>query len=755
MSWTLERKLTVGFAIILGILLINALIAASCIRNLASNGRWVLHSHFVLSEIDELESGLKDAGYGVLGYVLTGRQGFLDRDRRGMEQVAHRLANLRRLTRDNPEQQAEVARIEQAVKRWLAVLQETIGLRDEKGMEVARERILEGRHRQARVDLWILVDAFKGKEKQLFRRRMEETDANLQWGIASFAIAMALALALLIALYAMARRDIAERRRAEDSVRAGEERVRLLLESTGEGIYGIDLDGRCTFCNPACVHLLGYASADDLLGKTMHALVHHTRPDGAPLAALDCQICQALRRGTVAHVSDEVFWRADGTSFPTEYRSHPIYRAGERIGAVVTFADITRRVRAEEAMRLRDRALKAIAQGILISDPAQPENPVIYANDAFERLTGYSRSEVKGRNCRFLQGPGTDPATIEELRAAIRERRDCAVEILNYRKDGTPFWNALAIAPVQDAYGRVTHFVGVQTDVTERKRFEEELRRAKESAEAASRSKSAFLANMSHELRTPLNAIMGYSEMLREEAEDLARPEFAADLAKIYASGKHLLGLINDVLDLSKIEAGRMDLFFEPFAIAELVQGVLSTIQPLAEKSGNAIVVNRPGELGMMWSDQAKVRQALLNLLSNATKFTHRGTITLDVAREPGEGAGWVLFRVTDDGIGMTAEQIGKLFQPFTQADSSTTRQYGGTGLGLTITRRYCQMMGGDVTVASTPGRGSTFTIRLPAELPGAESEPAAEANAAGPRLDRDQHPMVLVIDDDLERNPQ
>ena len=341
MNWTLERKLTVGFAIILAILLINALIAASCIRNLASNGRWVLHSHFVLSEIDELESGLKDAGYGVLGYVLTSRQGFLDRDRRGMERFAHRLASLRRLTRDNPEQQAEVARIEQAVKRWLAVLQETIRLRDEKGLEAARERILEARHRQVRVDLWNLVDAFKEKEKQLFRRRMEETGASLQWGIASFATAMALALALLIALYAMARRDIAERRRAEDSVRAGEERVRLLLESTGEGIYGIDLSGRCTFCNPACVHLLGYDAADDLLGKEMHPLVHHTRPDGTPLDVHDCRICQALRQGTVAHVSDEVFWRADGTSFPTEYRSHPIDRAGERIGAVVTFADIT------------------------------------------------------------------------------------------------------------------------------------------------------------------------------------------------------------------------------------------------------------------------------------------------------------------------------------------------------------------------------------------------------------------------------
>ncbi len=429
----------------------------------------------------------------------------------------------------------------------------------------------------------------------------------------------------------MARRDLAERRRSEDSIRASEERVRLLLESTGEGIYGIDLEGRCTFCNPASVRLLGYDSSDDLLGQPMHALTHHTREDGTPLAIDDCRICQVLHDGRAAHVSDEVFWRRDGTSFPTEYRSHAIDRGGERIGAVVTFADITRRVQAEEAMRLRDRALKAIAQGITISDPSQPDNPVIYANEAFERLTGYSPCEMKGRNCRLLQGPGTDPATIDALRTAIREQRDCSVEILNYRKDGTPFWNALAIAPVQDASGRVSHFVGVQTDVTERKRFEEELRRASDSAEAASRSKSAFLANMSHELRTPLNAIIGYSEMLREESEDLGRSDFAADLGKIHAAGKHLLGLINDVLDLSKIEAGKVDLYLESFLIADLVHAAIGTIRPQAEANGNTVVVRCAANAGLMVSDQSKVRQALLNLLSNAAKFTQGGTITVEV----------------------------------------------------------------------------------------------------------------------------
>jgi PAS domain S-box-containing protein len=737
MKWTSERKLSAGFAIILAILAVNAWISYSCIRNLDLNNRRVLHTRDVLHEAEELESGLKDAGLSVYGYVMTHKPIYLEREANGMADMATHIAELRRLTRDNPGQQEMVNEIKLRMQDWLDVLRRVLRLRDEQGFEAARDLMAQARDRRILTNLKFLIDAFEDRESTLLRSRMGEMRASLIWGRASFAIATVLALANLVAIFATARRDIAERQRSEASIRASEERVRLLLESTGEGIYGLDLDGRCTFCNPACARLLGYATPDELLGKPMHPLIRHSRADGTPLLVDDCRICQALRLGKEAHVTDEVFWRADGTSFFTEYRSHPIYRNGERIGAVVTFADISRRVRAEEAMRLRDRALKAIAQGILITDPSQPDNPIIYANEAFERLTGYSRCEVKGLNCRFLQGPATDPSTIEEMRAAIRARRDCSVEVLNYRKDGTPFWNALAIAPVQDACGRVTHFVGVQTDVTERKRFEGEMQRAKESAEAASRAKSAFLTNMSHELRTPLNAIIGYSEMLGEEAQDIGRDDFVADLGKVHSAGRHLLGLINDILDLSKIEAGKMELFVERFAIADLVHGAVSTIQLLAEKSGDAVTVHCPADIGLMQSDQAKVRQALLNLLSNAAKFTERGTIMVDVARERvegnGQGADWVLLRVSDDGIGMTPEQISKLFRPFTQVDSSSTRRYGGTGLGLTITRRFCQLLGGEVTVASTPGQGSTFTIRLPAELPDNGPEPEAIPPASTP----------------------
>jgi signal transduction histidine kinase len=239
--------------------------------------------------------------------------------------------------------------------------------------------------------------------------------------------------------------------------------------------------------------------------------------------------------------------------------------------------------------------------------------------------------------------------------------------------------------------------------------------------EVASQHKSQFLANMSHELRTPLNAIIGYSEMLQEEAEDLDADAFLPDLQKINAAGKHLLGLINDILDLSRIEAGRMDLFLETFDISDLARGVMAIVQPLVEKNANSLVVSCADDLGTMRSDQTKVRQTLFNLMSNASKFTEQGTISLSVAREASDESDWITFAVADTGIGMTDEQLGRLFEAFSQAEASTRSKYGGTGLGLAISRHFCRLMGGDLNVTSVYGQGSTFAVRLPAVV----SEPA------------------------------
>jgi signal transduction histidine kinase/DNA-binding response OmpR family regulator len=260
----------------------------------------------------------------------------------------------------------------------------------------------------------------------------------------------------------------------------------------------------------------------------------------------------------------------------------------------------------------------------------------------------------------------------------------------------------------------------------------------------ANQAKSQFLANMSHELRTPLNAIIGYSEMLQEEAEDAGRPEFLPDLARIRTAGRHLLDLINSVLDLSKIEAGRMDVYLETFSVRELMAEAESVVKPLADKNGNKVIVDCPPDVGEMYSDQTKVRQALFNLLSNAAKFTEKGEIAVRARRESGT-PDTIVFAVVDTGVGMSSEQVSRIFEPFTQADASTTRRFGGTGLGLAITRRFCELLGGAIEAESGKGIGSTFTIRLPATL----GKPVERVQTRQPGLAGAGQTVVLAIDDD------
>lgn len=261
-------------------------------------------------------------------------------------------------------------------------------------------------------------------------------------------------------------------------------------------------------------------------------------------------------------------------------------------------------------------------------------------------------------------------------------------------------------------------------------RMSKELEGLYQQIETTSQHKSAFLANISHELRTPLNAIIGYSEMLMEDAKGAGQSDLIPDLQKIWSSGKHLLSLINDILDLSKIEAGKMEILAEKFDIESIVEEVANTVRPLAEKNGNKLEIQCADNIGTMNTDMTKVRQTLFNLLSNACKFTERGTIRLEAACDTVEAIDWLTLRITDTGIGMTEEQISRIFQPFSQAETRTTKKYGGTGLGLAITRQFCEMMGGEVTVKSKYGKGTTFSVRLPMKMnePEAGAMPSAQS---------------------------
>ena len=258
----------------------------------------------------------------------------------------------------------------------------------------------------------------------------------------------------------------------------------------------------------------------------------------------------------------------------------------------------------------------------------------------------------------------------------------------------------------------VTTFADQAVIAIENVRLFDEIQDKSRQLAEASQHKSQFLANMSHELRTPLNAIIGVTEMLREDAEALKQD--IEPLDRVLGAGRHLLALINDILDLSKIEAGRMELHLETFALAPLIDDIVKTIESLAARNANQVAIHCDAAIGTMHADQMRLRQALLNLMSNANKFTDRGTITIDARQGQQNGDDWIRLAVTDTGIGMTPEQMAKLFQEFSQASSTTASKFGGTGLGLVISRRFCQMMGGDITVKSEPGRGSTFTIRLP-----------------------------------------
>ncbi|MDX1624702.1 MAG: GAF domain-containing protein, partial [Gemmatimonadota bacterium] len=372
------------------------------------------------------------------------------------------------------------------------------------------------------------------------------------------------------------------------------------------------------------------------------------------------------------------------------------------------------------------------------------EYNITSCNPAFERLFGYREEEVVGRNLdRLVATEGTMAeahALTERSQAGkasfgIGQRR---------RKDGTLVDVEIASLPVVVGEERVG-MMALYHDISE-------LLRARRDAESASRSKSQFLANMSHELRTPLNAIIGYSEMLIEEAGEEGIDTVLPDLGRIHSAGRHLLTLINDILDLSKIEAGKMDLHLETFDLEEMLEDVATTVRPLAEQGGNVLEVRFEGAPGTMRSDGTRVRQVLLNLLSNACKFTENGTVRMTATGEVGPGGeAWVRLVVEDDGIGMSPEQQERLFEAFTQAEASTAARYGGTGLGLAISLRFCRMMGGDIDVESAEGEGSTFTVRLPAVAPDVRPPFEVEASSRPNESPEPAEPVgtVLVIDDE------
>jgi PAS domain S-box-containing protein len=621
------------FAMVLAVLVLggSAWVSYGNIRQLIEKEEWVDHTHSVLVQLEHILATATDAVTVERGYLLSDDRSVLPTFRARQALLLQQVSAMRELTADNPRQQGRVSELSTQIDSEFVILNEALAAREATGKTgnnfVLSDHVMRSKEVMDR--LREVIASMIGEENQLLQSREEESRLSFIKVKATLGVTTAIAMGLVVLGYLLIRRDAAQRRHAAAEHNRLANYNRLLIESTGDGIYGVDLQGNCTFLNAAGARILG-SKPEEVLGKAMHDLTHHHHPDGSVYAAPDCPIYQAFRTGKGCRIENELFWRADGSSFPVEYSASPIKNEGHIEGAVVAFTDITRRKQAEDDL----------------------------------------------------------------------------------------------------------------------KRAKEEAEAAKEQAEAANVSKSQFLANMSHELRTPLNAVIMYSELLQEEAEDRKVEGFIPDLDKIRGAGRHLLALVNGVLDLSKIEAGKMELFLETFDIEPVLKDVAVTVQPLIQKRNNELEVRCDPNAGAMHADVTKVRQILFNLLSNASKFTERGKVTLEVRREEEQPTPDIVFRVTDSGIGITKEQVDKLFQPFIQADASTTRKFGGTGLGLAISKHFAQMMGGSMSVISEPGKGSAFTLRLPARVDKVAPEKPKPVDAAVQTV-VGSGIKVLIIDDD------
>jgi PAS domain S-box-containing protein len=555
--------------------------------------------------------------------------------------------------------------------------------------------------------------------------------------------------------------------KAQKSARLQErsnDKYRGIFENAVEGIFQSDIDGRFHTVNSMMAEILGYESVEDLL-----------QTDGKASFYVDPQRYQQFvqlmqERDAIANFESQVY-RRDRTKIWISENVRAIRtQTGELVGFEGTVQDITSRKRAEEESQLLQSLTFAISMAKDFHSALQ------IALQQICDFTGWELGEawVPTVDRRLLECSTTyhgDLPKIEEFHAQTQKiklpmgsgflgkvwqsqkpewiwdiaqestanllRRNFALALGMKANLAIPICADGEIVAIMCFFmtnpreddrrllGLISAIATQLGSLMQRRRDEEairtmneELARARDAALEASRAKSTFLANMSHELRTPLNAIIGYSEMLQEDAEELGLPEFVADLKKIQTAGKHLLSIINDVLDLSKIEAGKMEIYPEVFAVAPVIQEVCDAMKPLMQRNENTFHLLCDPNLGVMETDVTRLRQCLWNLLGNACKFTRGGTVTLTVKRFQQENGEWLEFAVSDTGIGMTSEQVSRLFQAFSQGDSSTTRKYGGTGLGLAITKRLCTLMGGQITVSSQLGEGSTFRLLLPAVMP-------------------------------------
>ena len=756
MKWSIEKKTAAGLGLAGLILLFVAGLSYRSGRRFIEASQLVAHTHAVLAELEATLSGVADAQTAARGFIITGQDAFLEPYGTAAPEVRAHLDQLKSLTADNPDQQRRLAMLENAVAVKLDSLQRNIDLRRQEGFDAARQRMATGIGVKQMNEVRIIISEMKHEEENLLRRRDQDFHLSTRKTTLTFSCLILLGFLLLGCVYYVLRRDITARKRAEEELRESEERFRVLVNGIRDyAIFMLDPSGHIASWNPGAERIKGY-KANEILGRHFSCFYC---PEDLQSGKPERELQTAIAEGRF----EEEGWRIrkDGSRFLADVVITALTdETGKLRGFSKITKDITERKRTEELLQESEARHRKLFDNnphptwVFDRDTLQ----FLAVNAAAVRKYGYSSSEFLEMTIKDIRPPEDVPNLLERV-ASLRNGNESGGVWRHRRKDGTLMDVEITSYALNFA-GRAAEVV-VAVDVTQRKRDEAEKRKFVDSLAASNRElelrnrevehatklKSKFLSSMSHELRTPLNAIIGFSDLLSEETAGQLNEKQKRFVGHVLTGARHLLALINDILDLSKIEAGQLELRCEDFQVKDVLPEILSTIRPLA--MAKHIGVGHSTEETCVYADRLRFKQILYNLLSNAVKFTPEGgKVEIDYSND----GGMVFVSVSDTGVGIRPEDQKLIFEEFRQVSDTTRGVTEGTGLGLAITKRLVEQQGGTIAVESEIGKGTRFSFTLPVGKTVAKhgqkvSDAQTHPDSLGPIGTK---PLILVVDDEL-----
>jgi two-component system, NarL family, sensor histidine kinase EvgS len=747
MEWKMGNLLVLGgFVIATAILVFVGWLSYRNTARFAEADAWQNHTYEVLNTLNVTVARLVDAETGQRGYLLTGDDAYLGPYRAAIKSIDQTIGNLKNLTSDNPNQQKRIQTLEPLVEKKLTELQRTIDLRKNEGLAAANRVVLEGSGMHWMDQIRGVVAEMANEEEDLLKLRTQKANETVARSVRTILTGTLLSISLLVLCFGLLQRELSGRKKAQEALAKSEKWFSTTLASIGDAVIATDMNGGVTFLNSVAQSLTGW-SLEEARGKSMDLVFDIVNKETR--RPVENPVKKVFREGKVVGLADHTLLLSkDGKEFDIEDSAAPILTdTGEGFGVVLVFRDITEKKRAEEETKrqkeLLQLILESIADGVVVADS---NGKFLLFNAAAEQVLGIGATDTtpdqwSDRYGSYLpDGVTLYPPNDLPLVRAMRGETVDAVELF-IRNAKVPDGRLIRITggPLKGADGALQGGVVVFHDITLQKRAREVLVQAKEQALRASKFKDQFLSTMSHELRTPLNAVLGFSDLLADERYGPLNDRQQRYVSHIHSGGKHLLKLISDILDLSKIEAGRMELCREDVTVASAFSEVISALYPLAEKKSQALLQQVEPNLHVH-ADAMRFKQVLMNLAGNAIKFTPEGGRIELAARRVDDQ---IRVEVRDNGPGIPAEQQQRIFEAFfrlTETGSATE----GTGLGLAITSRLVELHGSKLGIESQPGEGTCFHFALPLvaiipDQPSQTSVPMPRARNA---------PRILIVED-------